>query len=137
MGVVARKKSRLEYKVCSSTPVCIALCHARILYVHFISSEMSKACIYLGVHDHHVSNGTCRKSLDIAYQCVANEVMKTSTAKNSTIVMATTKQFVADYLLKSPSNGERHHLASLSLEVVMDKYSFLASPNCCNFVSGS
>jgi hypothetical protein len=57
--------------------------------------------------------------------------------KNSAIVLAVSKQFLADYLLKSPSNSERHHLTCLSLEVVMDKFRVLASPNCRNFVSGS
>ena len=98
---------------------------------------MSRACIHLGNHKHLVSNGTCRESLDMAYQCVATEVMKTPTAKNSAIVIATSKTFLAYYLLKSPSNGEGHHLAGSSLEVVMDKFSTLASQNCRNFVSGS
>jgi hypothetical protein len=73
----------------------------------------------------------------MAYQCVANEVIKTPTAKNSAIVLAASKQFLADYLLKSPANVEDHHLVGSSLEVVMDKFSVLASPNCRNFVSGS
>jgi hypothetical protein len=73
----------------------------------------------------------------MAYQCVANEVAKTPTAKNSAIVMAASKQFLADYILKSPFPGEKNHLHGASLEVVMDKFSTLASPNCRNFVAGS
>ena len=137
MGDVSPKKSRLECKVRRSTPACIALCHAHIIYVHSTSQVMSKACIHLGVYEHPVSNGTCRELLDMAYQCVANEVMKTFTAKNFTIVMAMRKRFLADYLLKSPSNGEGHHLVGSSLEIVMDKFSTLAFLNCRNFVSGS
>jgi hypothetical protein len=137
MGIIAHERSKLECKVCHSTPICIALCHARIIYLHSTSSKMVRACIHLGVRDHHVSNGICRESLDIAYQCVADEVTKTPTAKNFAIVMAASKQFLADYLLKSPSNSERHHLIGASLEAVMDKFSTLASPNCRNFVSGS
>jgi hypothetical protein len=98
---------------------------------------MSRACIHLGVHEHPVSIDTCCESLNMAYQCVANEVMRTPTAKNSAIVMAASKNFVADYLLESPSNGEGHHLAGSSLEVVMDKFSVFVSRNCRNFVSGS
>ena len=66
------------------------------------------------------------------YRCVTIEVMKTPNAKNSAIIMATSRKFLVNYLLKSPSNDE-----SSPLEVVMDKFSTLASPNCCNFVSGS
>ena len=59
----------------------------------------------------------CRESLDMVYKCIAQEVIKTSTTKNSVIVMATNKQFLANYFLKSPSNG--HLLVGSSLEVVM------------------
>jgi hypothetical protein len=44
---------------------------------------------------------------------------------------------LADYLLKSPTNVEGHHLVGSFLKVVMDKLNTLASPNCCDFVSGS
>ena len=47
------------------------------------------------------------------------------------------KQFLANYLLKSSTIGEGHHLVGSSLEVVKDKFSILASPNCGNFVFGS
>ena len=51
--------------------------------------------------------------------------------------MTTSKQFSADYLLRSLVFGKSHHLVGLFLEVVMDKFSTLASPNCCNFMSKS
>jgi hypothetical protein len=86
---VPTTRSTVEYKVCRSTPVCIALCHTRILYIHSTSVGMSRACIHIGVYDHYVANGTCRESLDMAYQCVAHKVLKTPTAKNS--VMAASK----------------------------------------------
>ena len=91
VGDVAPARSTFECKVCRSPPVCIVLCHARILYVHSTSTEMSRACIHLGMHDHPVSNGICRESLDMTYQCVANEVLKTPTATNSTIVLGASK----------------------------------------------
>ena len=51
--------------------------------------------------------------------------------------MAASKKFLLDYLLKSPSNGDEHHLGGSSLEVVIDTFNYLASPNCRNFVLGS
>ncbi len=51
---VAPKKSRLEYKICCSTPMCIVLCHARIIYVHSTSLGMSRSYIHLDVHGHHI-----------------------------------------------------------------------------------
>ena len=54
-----------------------------------------------------------------------NEVSKTPTAKNSTIVMEANKQFMVDYILKSPLYGEKNHLHEALLEVVMNKFSIL------------
>ena len=74
--------------------MCNVLCHAYIIYIHSTSPRMSRACIHLGVHNHHASNDTCRESLDMAYKCLANEVMITPTAKSSTIVIAA-KQIIS------------------------------------------
>ena len=134
---VAPKKSTMECKACRSIPVCIALCHAHIIYIHCTYLGMSRACIHLGVHNHHGLNGTCLDSLDMTYKCITQEVMKTPTTKNFAIVLAVSKQFLANYLLKFPSNNEGHHLASFSLEVLMDKFRIFISANCCNFVSSS
>lgn len=54
------------------------------------------ACIHLGVHDRIVSNNTRRESLDMAYQCVVNEVTKIPIAKHFAIVMTTSKQLLAN-----------------------------------------
>ena len=89
------------------------------------------------MQDHPVSNGICCESLDMAYHYVANEVLKTPTATKSAIVLGANKQFLADYLLKFPTIGEGHYLVGLSLEVVMDKFSTFASPNCRIFIFGS
>ena len=137
VGNVAPIRSTIEYKVCCFTHVCIALCHAQIIYIHFTSIGMSSACIHLGVHDHHVANDTCCESLDMAYQCIANEILKTPTVNNLVIVMAASKKFLVDYLLKSPACGEGQNFVGSSLEVVMDMFNILASPNYHNFVSGS
>jgi hypothetical protein len=107
--------------------VCVASRHARIIYIHSRSVGMFRACIHFGVHDHPVTNDTCRQSLDMAYECITNEVLKTPTTKNSTIVMAASKQFLADYLLNSSANVKGHHLVGSSLEVVMAKSTLLRS----------
>ena len=39
--------------------------------------------------------------------------------------MSTNKQFLANYLIKSLTFGEGHHLVGLSSKVVMDKFSTL------------
>ena len=83
MGNVASDKSTLESKVCRLTHVCLALCHACIIYVHSTSIGMFKACIHMSVHDHPMFNGACQESLDIAYECVTNGVLKTPTSKKT------------------------------------------------------
>lgn len=91
-GDVAPKNTILECKVCRSMAMCIALYHARTIYVHSTSLGMSKACIHQGVHEHPIWNGKCRKLLDTTYQCIANEIMKTPTTKNFAIFMAVKKK---------------------------------------------
>lgn len=53
------------------------MAHELILTIQY----MSQICIHLGVHNHHVLNGTCCVTLDVACQCVASEVMKILNAK--------------------------------------------------------
>lgn len=118
---VAPKKSRLKCKICCWTPVCISLCYVRLMST---SHPMRfQGLVYILVFmNTHVSSGTWCNSLDMGYQCVVNEV------KNYAIVIATNKQFLANYILKIPSNSAGYHLACPFLEVVMDKFSNLASP---------
>ena len=137
VGNIPPTRSSIECKVCHSTLVCIALYHARIIYIHSTSVGMLKACIHLGVHDHPVEKNPCRNSLDMTYQCVTNEILKIPTAKKLAIVMVASKQFLANYLLKSPASGENHRLVGSSLEVVMDKFNTFASQNCRNLISRS
>ena len=72
---------------------------------------------------------------DILVRCKRN--IENTPATNTTIVLGASKQFLAEYLLKSSTIDEGHHLVGSSLEVVMDKFSTFASPNYHNFVSGS
>jgi hypothetical protein len=55
---------------------------------------MSRACIHLGMHNHPVSDGIYRETLDTISDLIAQEVSKTPTAKNSAIAMAASKEFI-------------------------------------------
>lgn len=121
MGNVTHEKSILKCKVYHSTPLCIALCYACIIYVHSTFFGMSRVCIHLGVYEQYVSNDTCCESPDMAYQCVAKKVIKTPTTKKYSIVMASSKQLLANYLMKSLSNDEGHHMVGSTLEQSKDK----------------
>ena len=129
------EKSTLACKVCQSPPICLALCSARIYHVSSSDSEVTRAAIHLGRHSHPVSQGTCQDSMDIVYDCVAKEVQKTPNAKNSAIIMAASKQYLADALIRPTPGGS--HLRGASLDAVMDQFETLTSPNVRNFVSGT
>lgn len=73
----------------------------------------------------------------MAYQFVANEVMKTPTTKNYAIVCGSMQNSLANYLLKSPTISKDHHIVVSLLEVVMEKIYYTLPPNCQIFVIGS
>jgi hypothetical protein len=50
--------STLVCKVCKVLPTCVNFCDARIYYV-ISKSDMTRACIHLGMHHHPVSDGIC------------------------------------------------------------------------------
>ena len=52
---------------------------------------MTRACIHLGNHMHHVASGTCRESLDTVSSLIASEVAKTPTATNFVIALLASK----------------------------------------------
>jgi hypothetical protein len=48
--------SSFVYKICKVPPICIATCGARIYYV-FENTNMTRACVHLGLHKHPVKAG--------------------------------------------------------------------------------
>ena len=126
---------KLHYEICHTVPPCIDVCGARVIYVHSITFGMSHTCIHLRVHKHPISQRICHESIDMAYQFVTKEASKTPNTKIN--VWATSKQFFADYLLKTPLVGESIHLHEVTLEAVMYKFATLMFPNCRNFMARS
>lgn len=51
--------------------------------------------------------------------------------------MAASKHFVANYILELFLQGQKNHLHGTSVEVVMQNFSTMASPNCRSFVAVS
>lgn len=68
------KKYRFEWKVLRFPPICLVVCHAKIIYFHSQLPDMSRACIHLDVHNYYVSIGVCYDLVDIAYQYVATKI---------------------------------------------------------------
>jgi hypothetical protein len=53
--------STLVCRICKQPPKCIALCDAKIFYVHGKESSQ-RACIHIGTHQHPVKVGDCKDS---------------------------------------------------------------------------
>jgi hypothetical protein len=95
---------------------------------------MSRACIHLGMHNHPVSDGICRETLDMISGLIAQEVSKTPTAKNFAITMAASKEFLNKYLIHTDP-GPKKMLRGQELEDVLNKSKHLSSPNLRNTIS--
>ena len=129
------EKSTLACKVCQTPPICLALCDARIYHMLSSDSDVIRAAIHLGRHRHHVSQAKCQDSMDIMFDCVAKEVQKTPYVKKSAIILAASKQYIANVLIRPIAQGT--HLRGASMDAVMDQFKTLTSPNVWNFVSGT
>ena len=58
LGHLPPHDSTLVCKVCKVAPICVNFCPNHIYYV-LGKGDMSRACIHLGMHNHHVSDGIC------------------------------------------------------------------------------
>jgi hypothetical protein len=113
-------------KVCKVPLTCVNFCPRRIYYV-LGKNDMARACIHLGMHNH-------LETLDTISGLIAQEVSKTPTAKNSTIAMATSKEFLDEYHIY---NGPRPKKMFWGQELgdVLDKFEHLSSSNLQNTIS--
>jgi hypothetical protein len=133
LGHLLPSDSTLVCKVCKVPPICVNFCHGRIYYV-LGRGDMSRACIHLGMHNHPVSDGMCRETLDTISSLIAQEVSKTPTAKNSAIAMAASKEFLDKYFIHT-GPGSKKMLRGQELDDVLDKFEHLSSPNLRNTIS--
>jgi hypothetical protein len=81
LGHLPPPDSTLVCKVCKVPPTCINFCDARIYYV-LSKTDMTRACIHLGMHNHPVSDGVCRETIGTISNLLTQEVSKTPTTKN-------------------------------------------------------
>jgi len=65
---------------------------------------------------------------------LAHEVARTPNAKNSTIAMVTSKEFLDTFLIHNEP-GPKEMLHNNALENVMDKFHLFSSPNVQNMIS--
>ena len=119
--------STLVCRICKQPPTCIALCEAKIFYVHGKNSSQ-RACIHIGTHQHPVKVGDCRDSRKRINALLEEHVERTPQATHSKIVLEASKDIVGEFLLSE--NTDKHRLLSLSeLEPVFESCRELNSPN--------
>jgi hypothetical protein len=122
--------STITCKICNSPPVCLATCNARMYYI-FSRGDRSRVCVHLGHHEHPVSDGICRETLDKISSMLQREVARTPQAKISAITLSCSKEMLDSELVHN-GEGPKEKLTGQSLEAVMDKYELLASPSVRN-----
>jgi hypothetical protein len=96
---------------------------------------MLRAVIHLGVHNHLVADGKCRKSVEETRRLIAEEVDCTLDAKIFSISLGASKTFLASYLFDDSSDGIVELLKGEQLEHIQDMFCELNSPNIHNFVA--
>jgi hypothetical protein len=85
------------------------------------------------MQNHPVFDGICQETLDAISGLIAQEVSMTPIAKNSTIAMATSKEFLDKYLIHS-GPGSMKILQGKELEDVLDKFKILSFSNLWNTI---
>src|ERR1700737_1150508 len=89
--------STLVCRICKQPPKCIALCDAKIFYVHGKESSQ-RACIHIGTHQHPVKVGDCRDSRKRINALIEEHVERTPQATHSKIVLEASKDIVGEFM---------------------------------------
>jgi hypothetical protein len=98
VGCQPPSASSILCKICKTPPSCVVTCGARIYYV-FGRDDMTRACIYLGVHEHLVKDGKYQDFKDRTRTFLREQVERTLHTTNSVIVMEVTKELLGELLL--------------------------------------
>lgn len=129
------KKLKLQCKVCYTIPICIDVCGATIIYVHSTTPGMSCACINLRVHKHLVPRGICCEPINNGLYVFCKRGEQNIQCIKLCYRNGNEPTILSGLLVINIWCGDKYHLHKVSLEVVMDKFFTLASPNCRNFVA--
>jgi hypothetical protein len=66
---------------------------------------MSRKTIHLGVHNHPIVDGKCRKLVEETKRLIVEEVDRTLDAKIFSISLSANKTFLVSYLFNDSSDG--------------------------------
>jgi hypothetical protein len=74
----------LVCKICKAPPICVATCAAIIYYVYG-ATNMTRACLHLGFHEHPVKVGEDHEIKERTRKLIEEQVERTPKATNSDI----------------------------------------------------
>jgi hypothetical protein len=98
VGQPAPVGSSLVYKIYKVPPVCIATWATKIYYV-FGAANMTRAYVYLGIHEHPVKVGEDQEIKERTHKLIEEQVERTPEATNFSIVMEASKELVGELLI--------------------------------------
>jgi hypothetical protein len=133
VGQPAPAGSTLVCKICKAPPICFATCAARICYVYG-TANMTRACLYLGIHEHPVKVGEHQEIKERTRKLIEEQVERTPKATNSAIVMEASKELV-DELLINPNGAPVRKYDLEELVPVLEKCKYMSSPSIKNDVT--
>ena len=90
--------STLVYSIYKHPPSCIATCPAKVYYVLGKQSSTG-AFVHLGTHSHLVKDGERRDMRERTRSLIGEQMEKTPSATNSSIVIEATKELLGEFLL--------------------------------------
>jgi len=117
--------STLVCRVCKQPPSCIAKCAVKAYYI-LGNRRMTRAFVYLGVHEHPVKDGELRDLQDRTRVLISEQTKRTPTATNSSNVLEATKELLEEPLL----NQDGVHPKPLDFDdlvPVLDKCKYFSS----------
>ena len=126
--------STLMCRICKEPPRCIALCHAKIFYVHS-NDTTQRACIHLANHCHPINVSNYRYCRTCIKALIEEHIERTPPADPSKIILEVSKGLVGEFQLRNDSDP--HQLLSLGeLEPVflsLQRVEFLHKISCFTF----
>ena len=126
------QRCKLVCKLCKTTPSCLVLCPCRMYYVVSKDPLMTRACIYIGIHDHQVAKGHYRDAMVQIREIVKDQVSRSPNATSSAISLAVGKELLMQGLIDKDGVGSAMSEGELSL--VFEKWSKLSTSSMNNMI---
>ena len=133
VGDAHPRGSTLLCTICKHPPSCIATCPAKVYYVVGKQSS-TRAFVHLGTHCHPVKDGEMQDMRERTHSLIGEQMERTPSATNSSIVMEATKELLGEFLLR-PDGDSSRVMDFTDLVPVLDKCKYITSPNIRNEVS--